>query len=752
MPKGVQSRLKKQQNKELVLDKTYSQLFEDLPAMLYRGLSDWSVKIINRHVKNITGYSKDEFDKGNINWLNIIHKDDKERVFEESKELNKKQCKIKQEYRIVRKDGSIAWVQDVKNSVHKDGKLLHVNGAVLDISERKAVEEKLNSLLQNAPNMIIITDRKGTIQFINRTVAGLKKEDVIGTSQYDYIDAKYHDKVKNTLEHVFKTRQAGEYSIQGVGPNNSVSWYETKVGPIMQDEKVVAVTLMTTDVTARKKAEQAVKESEESFKTLFERSADAIFLADPETKKLLDCNKRAKALTGFSKKDIVNMNADQLHPADKVKQTMEDFEKHARGELRIVESEVLTKDGRRVPVSINSNLIVRKGNKILQGVFRDITDRKRAEQEKEELQNKLKQYASRLKIKVKKLEKSKLDLTEKEKLVLYAMTAHPEKNDRELADHTGLKRSTIMSIRNRLKKDELYRVVNIPNLRALGCDLLTIVQGELNAPLTDIRGEFKKNPIPGLVGLHTTDRAFYAVFSAKDLSEFYTDIMPLLSTAAQKKMIKDHPSVAHFPLDMTNISAMFDFSGFLNKMLELEQETSKKVMVAPGNVRLTKNMRELIYALLKYPEASTAEIAKKLRLAKSTVAKNKAELFNKGILLRVVMPDIRKFNCDISAICSLKYAPESSIESRKEIFEKLSRSYPGAVMSLSGDREVVMLNFFKTYKRYTDFVKRLNVALMDEKIFLDDCDVLELVMSNTKAFWLDFSGLAKKMLNIPYEI
>ncbi|MBW2997389.1 PAS domain S-box protein, partial [Candidatus Woesearchaeota archaeon] len=610
------------------LDKTYSQLFEDLPAMLYRGLSDWSVKIINRHVKNITGYSKDEFDKGNINWLNIIHKDDKERVFEESKELNKKQCKIKQEYRIVRKDGSIAWVQDVKNSVHKDGKLLHVNGAVLDISERKAVEEKLNSLLQNAPNMIIIVDRKGTIQFINRTIPGLKAEDVIGTNQYEYIEPKYHSLVKETIENVFKTGKAGEYTIKGAGPNNAVSWYETKVGPILQNEKIVSATLITTDITERKKAEE----------------------------------------------------------------------------------------------------------------------------EKEELQNKLKQYASRLKIKVRKLEKSKLDLTEKEKLVLYAMTAHPEKNDREMAEHTGLKRSTIMSIRNRLKQDNLYSVVNIPNLRALGCDLLTIVQGELNAPLTDIRGEFKKNPIPGLVGLHTTDRAFYAVFSAKDLSEFYTDIMPLLSAAAQKKMIKDHPSVAHFPLDMTNISAMFDFSGFLNKMLELEQETSKKVMVAPGNVRLTKNMRELIYALLKYPEASTAEIAKKLRLAKSTVAKNKAELFNKGILLRVVMPDIRKFNCDISAICSLKYAPESSIESRKEIFEKLSRSYPGAVMSLSGDREVVMLNFFKTYKRYTDFVKRLNVALMDEKIFLDDCDVLELVMSNTKAFWLDFSGLAKKMLNIPYEI
>lgn len=613
-------------------------------------------------------------------------------------------------------------------------------------------KDLFDSLVQNAPNMILILDRKGIIHFINRTVPGLKVEDTIGTNQYDYIDPKYHDTVRKTIEHVFKTGRTGEYTIKGVGPNNAVSWYETKVGPIFQNEEIVAVTLMTTDITSRKRAEEALKESEQSFKSLFEGSADAIFLADPETKKLVDCNKKAEELTGFSKKDILQMSADQLHPTEKIKKTMEDFERHARSELLIVESEVLTKDGRRVPVSINSKLIVRKGNKVLQGIFRDITYQKKAEEEKEELQNKLRQYASRLKIKVKNLEKSKIDLTEKEKLVLYAMTAYPGKNDRELAEETGLKRSTIMAIRNRLKNDKLYSVLNLPNLRALGCDLLTIVQGELDSSFTEIRKEFIKKPIPWLVGLHATDRAFYAIFASKDLAEFYKEIMPMLSTAAQKRMIKDHPNIAHFTLDITNVSTMFDFSGFISKMLELEQETPKKVMRDPGKIRLTRNMRELICALLTYPEESTADIANRLRLAKSTVAKNKAELFNKGILLRVVMPDIMKFNCDISAMCSIKYVPESSIESRKVVYNKLARSYPGSVMSLSGDRELILLKFFKTYKEYTDFTKRLNVTLMDEKIFLDDYYVLDIVMSNTKSFWLDFSGLARKMLDVKQDV
>ena len=84
------------------------------------------------------------------------------------------------------------------------------------------------------------------------------------------------------------------------------------------------------------------KKESEKFGGLFEAIADAAFIADSKSKKLIDCNKRAEKLTGYSRKEILSMQADELHPKDLVKRTMADFKKHAAGKILVVETEVLT--------------------------------------------------------------------------------------------------------------------------------------------------------------------------------------------------------------------------------------------------------------------------------------------------------------------------------------------------------------------------------------------------------------------------
>ena len=120
---------------------------------------------------------------------------------------------------------------------------------------------------------------------------------------------------------------------------------------------------------------------EEKFNSLFEGIADAIFIADHESKKLIDCNKRAEKLTEYSRKEILSLRADQLHPKDLVERTMEDFKKHSAGKLLVVDTEILTKGKKRVPVSINTSVIKINGKSCLLGIFRDITGRKQAKAE-----------------------------------------------------------------------------------------------------------------------------------------------------------------------------------------------------------------------------------------------------------------------------------------------------------------------------------------------------------------------------------
>ncbi|MFA5146840.1 MAG: PAS domain S-box protein [Candidatus Omnitrophota bacterium] len=140
----------------------------------------------------------------------------------------------------------------------------------------------------------------------------------------------------------------------------------------------------------RKQAEEKLRASEKRFRALFEQNKDAIFVADPQTRMLLDCNLQAEKLTGRSREEILSMRADHLHPKEAVDEIMAVFKRQASGDDVLGESYVLTKDGQKTPVSINTAIIEISGKQYLVGTFRDITERKKAEEalrEQEKLLN-----------------------------------------------------------------------------------------------------------------------------------------------------------------------------------------------------------------------------------------------------------------------------------------------------------------------------------------------------------------------------
>ncbi len=126
---------------------------------------------------------------------------------------------------------------------------------------------------------------------------------------------------------------------------------------------------------------EALLASEIKYRNLFETIPDAVFVADPITRKLIDCNQQAEKLIGKTYYDITKMNADDLHPHDRIKKTMEAFNVHASGKIFVYESEILTTNNERIPVSISSNIIETNDGSYLLGIFRDISEQKNAENE-----------------------------------------------------------------------------------------------------------------------------------------------------------------------------------------------------------------------------------------------------------------------------------------------------------------------------------------------------------------------------------
>ena len=136
----------------------------------------------------------------------------------------------------------------------------------------------------------------------------------------------------------------------------------------------------------RRKAEQALtanrelEESEKWHKALFDNAPDAIFLADPQTGILLDVNEAGIWLLGKKKNEITGNHQSTLHPPRILPEITEIFARHVNGRSGDpVETVVLRGEGTEIPVEISAHLLVRGGKKVAQGIFRDISERKKVE-------------------------------------------------------------------------------------------------------------------------------------------------------------------------------------------------------------------------------------------------------------------------------------------------------------------------------------------------------------------------------------
>ncbi|MCX8150532.1 MAG: PAS domain S-box protein [Candidatus Bathyarchaeota archaeon] len=115
------------------------------------------------------------------------------------------------------------------------------------------------------------------------------------------------------------------------------------------------------------------------YRVLFDEALDAIFVADAETGLIFDCNKAATELVGRSKAELIGMHQRLLHPEMNVEEFSSTFRQHLSNKKgQVLETQVITKNGEVKDVAIKANVVEFGGRKFLYGVFRDITENKKA--------------------------------------------------------------------------------------------------------------------------------------------------------------------------------------------------------------------------------------------------------------------------------------------------------------------------------------------------------------------------------------
>jgi two-component system sensor kinase FixL len=152
-------------------------------------------------------------------------------------------------------------------------------------------------------------------------------------------------------------------------------------------ELTTANEQLTQEIDVRKKVEEQLRKTEENYRIQFEGALDAIFVADAETGILTDCNPSASRLVGREKSELIGQHQQILHPKKSIdKGYSKTFKDHIeKGQGQTLEDQIITKTGKIRDVAIKASLIEVRGRKLLQGIFRDITENKKAQ----DIQNQL---------------------------------------------------------------------------------------------------------------------------------------------------------------------------------------------------------------------------------------------------------------------------------------------------------------------------------------------------------------------------
>ncbi len=246
-------------------------------------------------------------------------------------------------------------------------------------------EEKYRNILESMEEGYYEENLAGSFTFFNDSMCriyGYSREELMGMNYRQFTDKETAKKLFQVFNEIYKTGNTNiSYSYELIRKDGAKRYIEASAS-IKKDslDKPIGFRGIIRDVTSRKQAEEALGKSEERYHTLLDNASDAILLAN-EDGNLLEVNKKAEELLGYTKQELLGINITNIHPPKEMENIINGFKKIKQNGLGTVNNtEVLRKDGKKVFVDISGSVIEYGGKKIFQGIFRDITERKKMEE------------------------------------------------------------------------------------------------------------------------------------------------------------------------------------------------------------------------------------------------------------------------------------------------------------------------------------------------------------------------------------
>ncbi len=373
-------------------EERYRLLIENIPSVSWVTSEDAKTIFISPNVERIYGYSQEEiYEEGEALWFGRIHPDDVGLVRESFRMMFRRKKEYNVEYRIQRKDGEWIWIHDMAILAFEEDNVRYAYGVFSDITEKQKAEEALREreeqyrqLAEISPDAIVV-QCDGILDYANpaavRMFSASGHEELKGRP---YLDLVHPDDRAESKKRINKVVKKGWFAPprehRVLALDNHVIDVES-TGTFFRHKGRIMIQTIFRDITERKRAEEALRESEQKYRTLAHSSLSGVFIH--QDSKYVFVNDRFAEMHGYEPEELLGRDHLDLIHLDQREIIRQRADKRLKGEEVPQRYEIkrLKKDGEAVWHEIMvSDPIMYGGRPAIMGHEIDITERKRAEE------------------------------------------------------------------------------------------------------------------------------------------------------------------------------------------------------------------------------------------------------------------------------------------------------------------------------------------------------------------------------------
>lgn len=385
------TQIKRTENALKESEKKYREVADLLAEGIYESDRSGTMSYANLKLRDSLGINENDFNNGTP-VFEFIAARDRNSATERFARIVKGEDLGPQEYLMQRRDGTTFPALVHSLAVRREGVLVGIRGVVFEISERKRAERALTEserryreLAEQLEEGVFEIDLSGIVTYANRkglSSLGLAENDLKrGFSVFDIIVPQDLDVARERFAKVVRGEDIGAVEYVMIRKDGTTFPALTHSSAISQADVVVGVRGVMFDISNLKRTEQALRESEERFRTLLKSLHEGVWALDKEDRTTF-VNPRMAEMLGYTEEEMLGKPVYSFNDEKWKKFTAEKMERRKQGVSEQLEGELLRKDGGRVFALFETSPILDANGNYAGSIagVQDITDRKLAEE------------------------------------------------------------------------------------------------------------------------------------------------------------------------------------------------------------------------------------------------------------------------------------------------------------------------------------------------------------------------------------